>query len=385
MAVVVVWTSFEGRLEGVQSKVLGLVTDGVQPELPSGTVGLHHIAVELRDAASQPEVLGSLALATIGCCGLAIPVDKDLDGTDPQPVIAHPRPNPERQDGCHVAKGLVAGCRREAQPQPYGEAAFLSELMEGAHRVGRCRQGVNGGYPLLHPELGKRLADRFPQLVIAKRRDREDIEGLAKHPRGKPVGPAIDPAAWRIGEASVDTAGLQRPLVGDLAVHAPAQHHRMVRRDAIQLLFAGHLLAIGSLTQDPGSGWKLCRLRLYQLEYRGAVGNRRTVDTQQEMLGARRVLDVIVSVDEAGQQALAVELDDLCRRPDPGLDIRVGAHRGDTVADDRHRLMEASLRVHGDDVATTEDEVGARDGLLIRRTGAADKGQQEQRSSSAST
>ena len=109
---------------------------------------------------------------------------------------------------------------------------------------------------------------------------------------------------------------------------------------------------------------------------------------QDEVLGARRVLDVVVSIDEAGQQALAVELDDLGRRPDPGLDIPTGAHGSDTIADDRYRLMEAALRVHGDDVATTQDEVGARDDLLTRRAGAAGadaKGQQKKRPSSAST
>ena len=82
-------------------------------------------------------------------------------------------------------------------------------------------------------------------------------------------------------------------------------------------------------------------------------------------IDARPAAGVVeVTVGEAGDHRLAVQIDRRRLRAGERADRGARADRGELAAGDRHRLRDREPRVDGDDVAVDEDRVGRRGRLL---------------------
>jgi len=77
-------------------------------------------------------------------------------------------------------------------------------------------------------------------------------------------------------------------------------------------------------------------------------------------VGPADPLEVGVALDEAGDREAAGELDHAGRGADPGRDLLPRAERHDAAVGHGERLGFGTGRIHGDDPAALQDELGRR-------------------------
>jgi hypothetical protein len=117
----------------------------------------------------------------------------------------------------------------------------------------------------------------------------------------------------------------------------------------------------GSLEHDPRAGRLGRGLAAHDVQdLRDGVAA--DVDPVMPRIGGQ--LDVGVAVDQAGDDGAAGEVDVPCAVAGRGEDLGVTADRGDPVAAHGHRGRGRAGRIHGDNPAAGEDDVGLHQSLL---------------------
>ena len=212
----------------------------------------------------------------------------------------------------------------------------------------------------------ERAAHGFHALIVIERRDdpiHQKRCGVLQGSGGTTLSIAHDHSARRVGGCGRDAGRAER---------------RRVRKAHVAVITADEYRYITGHGVDQLSSRKLGRgpFRLIPVPSRdpfflgfacGAFCN-----PTLELLGARGVVELHVvelrtSVDEmymriveAGQEKLALGIDDRCLWSPPGVDVRIGSDLHDPLAEHCHRLSSGSSRVDRPDFGIGHDQVGGR-------------------------
>ena len=199
--------------------------------------------------------------------------------------------------------------------------------------------------------------------------DEGDAAGAA-HDAGRLAARVLlDPAVRRVRRGRVDVGGLERRGI-EIAVDIDRlQHHRIVGRDAVELVEREAARLVGELLlrpaaehRDPFAGRGGARPLGHQ--FQGAPARGDAVEAQLVVLGGADPVRVVV--DQAGDHGAAGKIDDAGRRALELLDVGVAPTRDDALAADRQRLHDGEAIVDRDDLAVEQHRVGV---LRERRHG----------------
>ena len=126
------------------------------------------------------------------------------------------------------------------------------------------------------------------------------------------------------------------------------------RGQAAAWLAVGEVVLVPALAHDPVAGRRLFGPRPHQLHHLG--GRATLVQADAAELDAY-LLQMVVAVENAGQNGAAGQVDQARRRPGPGEQRRVGARGHNAAVFDGNRLDGRVARVQGVDASVVENQI----------------------------